>query len=214
MTSSIVLKLTGIVKSNPFALISPYRPCLSLDILCPDHNQGQLVKPHKVDIKEYPLTVYVVAGTQAPKQNENAIYYMKWTHLHKTRYDDDSQVLDEEDLDNDAEAALQILPIRHNSSINRIRAMNNSSIVALWDETGSVSIYDGTKHTQVLVEYDEELAELEEEETGKKKEGLKAPKDKNNFLLSQFQHSSEGYALTWSPHVLGNFGDFQEKINI
>lgn len=190
-----------------FEFTNIYRPCLSLDVIVPEHNTNQIVKPNKIEIKEYPLTVYVVAGTQAPKATDNAIYFMKWSKLHKTHFDDESEIYDEEDEDNDDEASFNFLSIKHPHPINRIRSMNGSSIVAFWDESGAVSIYDGTKHTQVLAEYDEEAEELMAEDgtNQKTKKALKAPKDpkQNNFLLSHFQHTSEGFALQWSPHSLG-----------
>ena len=109
----------------------------------------------------------MVAGTQAPKPTDNAVYFMKWSQLHKTKYDDESvEMYDEEDMDNDDEASFNVLSIRHPQGVNRIRSMNGSSIVALWDESGTVSIYDGTKHTEILAEYDEEAQEALDETEG------------------------------------------------
>ena len=184
-----------------------------MDILIPEHNKREIVQPTKVEVKEYPLTVHVVAGTQASQANENAVYFMKWSQLHKTRFDDESQIIGEDDIEENDEPELNVLSIKHPHAVNRIRSMNGSSIVALWDESGAVSIYDGTKHTQILAEYDEEANELLGEN---EKVKLKAPKDTNkkNFLLSQFQHDSEGFALGWSPHTLGLFatGSCDKKI--
>ena len=55
---------------------------------------------HKND--KFPYNVYLVAGSQAPKKNENKIYVMKWGDMHKTLRDDDDVANDEsEDSDHD-----------------------------------------------------------------------------------------------------------------
>ena len=159
-----------------------------------------------MEIKQYPLTIYVIAGSQAPSKTDNAIYCMKWSSLHKTRYDDDSDVLDEEDIDNDEDPKLDILSIAHAEPINRIRSMNGTGVVALWDESGKVSIYDTSRHIQKLVEYNENEEEIiDDEGPNPTPQGLQPPKDplKRNFLVNSFQHSSEGYALQWCPTTLG-----------
>lgn len=190
-------------------IIKKKRPCLSLDVIIPEHNAQQITQPTKTEITEYPLTVYVVAGTQASKATDNSVFFMKWSQLHKTYFDDEEEIYDEEGIEVDDEPLLNVLAIKHPHPINRIRSMNGSSVVALWDETGSVSIYDGTKHIKALAEYNEEVEELmaeDESDQNKAKKTIKPPKDtqKNNFLLGRFQHALEGYALQWSPHTLGN----------
>ena len=183
-----------------------YRPCLSLDILVPRHKKDTLTTPSKVELKKYPLSVYVVAGSQATNKNDNAVYIMKWSRLHKTKYDDDSDIIDEEDLDYDEEPRLDVLSLSHPDPINRLRSMNNTGIVALWDESGRVSIYDTTRHIQKLVEYNEGEEEIVDDEgPNPTPQGLQPPQDptKRNFLVSSFQHSSEGFALQWSQTTLG-----------
>lgn len=179
---------------------------MSLDILVPKHKKGNLVTPSKVDLKQYPLTLYVVAGSQAASKGDNALYVMKWSHLHKTRFDDDSDIIDEDDLDNYDDPRFDILAVNHAEAINRVRSMNGTGIVSLWDESGKVCIYDTTRHIQKLVEYNQDEEEIEDDEgPNPTPKGLQPPKDpsKRNFLISEFQHPSEGYAMQWSPTVQG-----------
>ena len=166
-------------------------------------------------MKKYPLSVYVVAGSQSSTKTDNAVYVMKWSRLHKTRYDDDSDIIDEEDLDYDEEPRLDVLSINHSEPINRIRSMNNTGVVALWDEGGRVSIYDTTRHIQKLIEYNEGEEEIVDDEgPNPTPQGLQPPQDptKRNFLLNSFQHSSEGFALQWSPTTLGIFYPLQMSL--
>merc|ERR1711879_185133 len=55
-------------------------PCLSLDIIN-DKLGHQRTK--------YPHTIYFVAGTQAADRNQNKIFVLKASELHKTRHDDE-----------------------------------------------------------------------------------------------------------------------------
>lgn len=130
---------------------------------------------------------------------------MKWSKLHKTRYDDDSEIIDEEDIDNDEEAQTHTLTLRLDAPVNRLRSMNGCGVVALWGSDATVSIYDCTKHLETLVEYAKYEEELIEGEEVPQKRKLEAPKDprKKNFLLQKFEHRMEGFAIQWSPHSVG-----------
>jgi len=184
-------------------------PCLSLDIIIPRHKKDTLTTPNKVELKQYPLSVYVVAGSQASEKNENAVYLMKWSRLHKTRFDDDSDVMDEDDVNGDEDPRLDFLSLNHPDPINRVRSMNGTGVVALWDEAGKVCIYDTSRHIQRLVEYNQDEEEIVDDEgPNPTPQGLQPPQDPNkrNFLINDFQHSKEGYALQWSPLTLGLLG--------
>ena len=43
---------------------------------------------HKND--KFPMTVYMVAGSQADKKSDNKIYVMKWADMHKTVNEDEN----------------------------------------------------------------------------------------------------------------------------
>jgi len=178
------------------------RPCLSFDVLLPGNKPQSGAKSQPL---EYPLTIYTVAGSQAPDGEKNYLYVMKWSKLHKTRYDDDSEIIDEEDIDNDEEAQTHTLTLRLDAPVNRLRSMNGCGVVALWGSDATVSIYDCTKHLETLVEYAKYEEELIEGEEVPQKRKLEAPKDprKKNFLLQKFEHRMEGFAIQWSPHSVG-----------
>ena len=146
----------------------------------------------------YPLTLFLAAGTQADTAGKNALYVMKWSQLCKTKNDDDSIVLDSDEEDNDDEAELALLSIKQNSCINRVKTMNNSPIVALWNENSEINLYNVSKHVESLIAYEEDP------QTGKRPM-LNIPKDKNNFLIRNFKHSAEGFALEWNPFNNGKF---------
>merc|ERR1719387_3183106 len=73
-------------------------PCLSFDIIKDDLGAQRT---------NYPMTAYVVAGTQAEKPTDNRIYMMKWHNLRKTakdgREDDEEDEEDEDDSESDDE---------------------------------------------------------------------------------------------------------------
>ena len=68
------------------------------------------------------MTSYLVAGSQADTIQNNSIYVMKLSQLHRTKHDDDSSdESDNEDLDEDP--ILEYKRIQHKGGINRIRVL-------------------------------------------------------------------------------------------
>ncbi len=68
------------------------------------------------------MTNYLVAGSQAPNQDENKIYIMKMSNLQKTKHDDQSDDDDDDSsVDGDEEAVLEYKTIPHKGGVNRIR---------------------------------------------------------------------------------------------
>jgi len=163
---------------------------------------SSMPKPTKTKVEKYPLSLYIVAGSQAAQKNKNHIYVVKFSDLHKTKHDDDSSVSSEEDSDNDEEPKLNVFSIRQNYATNRIRSMNGTGIVAVYNENAEVAIYDVTEHLSVLESHIDIEAELD-----MITEPLKPPEDKNgsNFMLRNFKLSSEGFALEWSSLKKGLF---------
>eukprot|EP01017_Pseudomicrothorax_dubius_P048078 TRINITY_DN8696_c0_g1_i1.p1 TRINITY_DN8696_c0_g1~~TRINITY_DN8696_c0_g1_i1.p1 ORF type:complete len:560 (+),score=176.48 TRINITY_DN8696_c0_g1_i1:124-1803(+) len=159
-------------------------PCLSCDFVVPDQDPSNPGRLEPVQMKKYPYTVYLVAGTQASSATKNEIYVMKFAELHKTKYDDDSMDGDSEDEDNDEDPKLQIRSVAHRQPINRVRSMNSSPIVAVWDEAGVVSIIDLTKHVRHLAQTPNDA--------------FKREKPKEASVLGSFQQSAEGFALAWN----------------
>ena len=87
----------------------------------------------------------------------NQIYLIKMTELYKTKYDDDSEQESEEennDVDKEAEIYLSSIEVKH--SINRIRSMNHSPLIATWNENGEVEILNVAKKFEELQEKNKE----------------------------------------------------------
>jgi len=187
-------------------------PCLSVDFLLrerssefgplnpkswfPSQMNGQLaegdtildrhnIKKHRND--KFPMTVYMVAGSQAEKKSENKIYVMKWSEMYKTVNEDDE---DSESDEEPREPIIRYESIPHRGAVNRVRSMHGTSIVATWNEDEEVGIYNVAP---ALEELDQPYV------AGKKPQ----KKTFGNTKVASFKHKSEGYALEWSPHTYG-----------
>mmetsp|Transcript_21295 Transcript_21295/g.51543 ORF Transcript_21295/g.51543 Transcript_21295/m.51543 type:complete len:470 (-) Transcript_21295:83-1492(-) len=167
-------------------------PCLTFDIV-PDKLGAQRSK--------YPLTAYVMSGTEADRADRNAIFIMKWYHLHKTAKDDDMEASsDSESSMEDQDAAVEFRRVPHPGVVNRLRIMPQvSNIVATWSDSGAVHMWDVRN----------ELLAID-------REGWAEPEKQKP--LQSFQHSTEGFAMAFSPHkeTVGRFisGDCAGKIHL
>ncbi|KAJ8949993.1 hypothetical protein NQ318_002403 [Aromia moschata] len=170
-------------------------PCLSFDI----------IKDHLGDNREtFPLTAYIVAGTQAPQAHVNNIIVMKLSNLHKTnQQNDDESDEDEDNINPKMKGAL----IKHNGCVNRIRStvLNNNVIAASWSELGRVNIWNLTQQLQVI-ESDQLLQKYNKE-------------NKQNSVTPLFTfsgHQKEGFAIDWCSTMAGVLatGDCKRDIHI
>lgn len=89
-------------------------PCLSFDV----------IKDTLGDNREtYPLSAYIVAGTQASQAHVNHVIVMKLSNLHRTSKeeseDEDEEESDDEDEDKKPRMAGAL--IKHLGCVNRIR---------------------------------------------------------------------------------------------
>eukprot|EP01016_Furgasonia_blochmanni_P047994 TRINITY_DN7107_c0_g1_i1.p1 TRINITY_DN7107_c0_g1~~TRINITY_DN7107_c0_g1_i1.p1 ORF type:complete len:587 (+),score=125.17 TRINITY_DN7107_c0_g1_i1:304-2064(+) len=168
-------------------------PCLSCDVVEPIFSRDALASRQWTPMNTYPYTVYLVAGTQADTPNKNAVYIMKFTELHKTKHDDESDHQDSEDgdIDNDEEPKLMIKSHPQKHPINRLKSLNGCPIVALWNENGEVIIVDITRDLQYLEGVDEDTYKTEKNKKSESK------------TLKTFKHSAEGFAIDWSSKSLG-----------
>jgi ribosome assembly protein RRB1 len=171
-------------------------PCLSVDFLIPGLDSLQSVKNVKVveDFK-YPLELYSVAGSQANFDNQNQLYVMRFCDLAKTRFDDDEdtgEIVIEGQEDNKADVEPELLSERFQlfSATNRIRSMCGSPIVALMNQTGQLQIFDISKN----------ITSLQNKNPMK---SAKVEDSKLTRIVNNFQLSTEGYGLNWSPVELG-----------
>ena len=161
-------------------------PCLSFDVLGDALGEGR---------KKFPLTAYLVAGSQADTAEKNKLMVMKWSNLQKTNKDglddeeDEGKYTLEGDGDDsdgeDGDPELEFRMIKHFGGINRVRAMPQmSALVSTWSDQGAVHVWN--VH-----------AELEALEG----RGVANPSAKPVHTFSK--HKSEGYALAWNPHQVG-----------
>ena len=98
------------------------------------------------------MTAYMVAGSQAEKKSDNKIYVMKWSEMEKTTNEDDvdSDADSDDEMKKVKEPIIRFEQISHKGSVNRIRTMNNTNVVATWNEDGEVGIYDITQALEEL----------------------------------------------------------------
>ncbi|RLN66579.1 hypothetical protein BBJ29_004542 [Phytophthora kernoviae] len=138
----------------------------------------------------FPMTVFMVAGTQASNADENQLTVMKMSELHKTKHNNDS---DSEGEDSDSEdetegdPVLESRSIPHPGGINRVRCMPQSSnIVATWSDRKKVHLWDIAKQLESL--------------DGKAGAPLPA---KQSPVYTFSGHADEGFAMDWSPVQAG-----------
>ncbi|EDS44414.1 glutamate-rich WD repeat-containing protein 1 [Culex quinquefasciatus] len=180
-------------------------PCLSFDIVA---------DPLGDDREAFPLTAFMVAGTQAARTHVNSVIVMKMGNLHRTSKEraeddeDDSDLeSDEEDGEEDKRPVMSCALIKHAGCVNRIRAttFNNTHYVATWSEMGRVNIYN----------INDQLAAVDDEHACKNYENNKVGDGvKPDFVFSG--HQKEGFAVDWCTTTRGMLatGDCRRDIHI
>lgn len=164
-------------------------PCLSFDVMLPEYSSYNFLNRNYENMEKYPYTVYLVAGTQT-QSYKNYIYLLKLDQLHKTKYDDDSEAASEnEDSNPDIDADIYLSSIEIKNNVNRLKSMQFSPVIATWNENAEVSVYN----------IQEKFSQLQEKGKKKEKDPIKEKKKKKNYLVKNFKHTSEGFALNWSP---------------
>lgn len=189
--------------------LTPEWPSLSFDFLRDDLGESRTRFPH---------TLTAVVGTQAANPDENQLTVMKLSDLARIRVeteddilgeeykkegedDDDDEDSDEEDVDLDP--VLESFSIPHHGGVNRIRAMpQQSHIVATWSDASQVNIFNVEP---ILSKFSRK---------GTKHQTPPSSELKPYFVHSQ--HTTEGYALDWSPVKQGYLasGDCDGNIHI
>jgi ribosome assembly protein RRB1 len=177
-------------------------PALSFDFVCCDAG-GAYTNIDAVRQTTYPVSVMIVAGTQALSSSQNKIQVLKLSNMHRTRKKDISQDEDEdkdesdEDSDDDdaeldngmADGVLENVDIKFDSVVNRVRAMpQQASIVAVWGESGRVSLLDVAPALDSL-------------NRGSLRRMAAATSVKPSAIkpfMSFNGHKDEGFALDWS----------------
>lgn len=93
-------------------------PCLSFDIVPDGFGQNR---------ETFPLTSYIVAGTQAQQAHVNSLIVLKLSNLHRTvktehkDEDDDDEESDDEDENKNPQMAAAL--IKHLGCANRVRVL-------------------------------------------------------------------------------------------
>ena len=142
----------------------------------------------------------MVAGSQAAQRSENKLYVMKWCSLDKTLYDDQEELIRD---DNPEDSVIYYEGVPHKGGVNRVRSMHGSSVVATWSDEGDVSIFD----------LKEAIARLDVKAQARSNV---ISKKKYASLVAKFKHTQEGYALDWSSKVEGLLasGSCNKNINL
>lgn len=175
-------------------------PCLSFDILKDGEGASRT---------RYPLTMYFVCGSQADEQNKNQLYILKISNICRTKHDkesdedsdsseDDEEEEEEEDTGagedvNNGEPLVEHRLIKHHATANRVRTSHhNTSLVAVWSETGYIQVFDTDDDYRALADF----ANWSKEKAKAWANPTKAIPLK--FCSSSSTHKTEGYGLDWS----------------
>jgi len=168
--------------------------CLSFDVL----------KDRLGARSGYPVTAYMVSGTQADKGKKNSVVVMKISNLEKEvdREDEKDSDDDDEEEDEDKKQVFKTRELYHAGGVNRIRACPQSdarTFVATWSDKGKVHVYDIAP----------QLAALETEEDNKDVAKVKP-------FYTFGGHVEEGYGMDWSPTRAGYMltGDCTRHIHL
>lgn len=165
-------------------------PCLSFDIICDELGN---------DRSSFPMTAYVVAGTQSARTHVNNLIVMKMDNLYKTQPVDENAeenavVSDDEDV---IPAGYEIKTpqltaalIKHQGCVNRVRyrSLGTQVFASSWSELGRVHIWNISKELQVIE--DKDLLKAYERNASKEEV-------RPTFTFSG--HQGEGFAMDWSP---------------
>lgn len=156
-------------------------PCLSFDIIRDNLGDNR---------QEFPLTSFIIAGTQAARTHANNVIVMKLSNLLKTNDEDDDDDDDDEESDEDDSKTPQMTSamIKHLGCVNRIRATtcNGTALAATWSELGRVNIWNLSQQLEV-VDSPVAAANYNRNNTGNTIEPL--------FTFSG--HQQEGFAIDW-----------------
>uniref|UniRef100_A0A1L8DX10 Glutamate-rich WD repeat-containing protein 1 n=1 Tax=Nyssomyia neivai TaxID=330878 RepID=A0A1L8DX10_9DIPT len=177
-------------------------PCLSFDIIPDDLGERR---------EEFPLTAYLVAGTQAARTHVNNVIVMKMSNLHRTskeeNADESESDEEEEEIPPEKLPQMQCALIKHQGCINRIRVtqFNNTPVAATWSELGQVNVWNLTEHMTLLNDATL-LGNYEKSGEG----------NRTKALYTFTGHQQEGFALDWSPTVPGVLatGDCKRDIHL
>lgn len=189
-------------------------PCLSFDVV-PDRMGPARTK--------FPLTAYLVAGTQADKPSNNRLMVMRMGNLTKTQEkgddsdDEDGFGMGSDDDEDEQDPVVDVMKIPHQGGVNRVRTMHQEPhVVSTWSDTGKVHLWD----VRALLR---QLEANASDGGGGSKDKAAAAASSNTGagiakamtpIVTWAGHGTEGYAMDWSPVAPGRLatGDCNGKI--
>ncbi|VDN03314.1 unnamed protein product [Thelazia callipaeda] len=171
-------------------------PCLSFDIIPDDLG---------CDRTGFPMSCFLVGGTQAEKATSNELLVMKLSNL--------NPITDEQSSDSEGEVEesahikqpmFHAAAIPHIGTVNRLKTttIGQSKVCSAFSSQGKVTLWNLTQAV-------DELNNIERNDRI-----IKRPRDRP--LFSFVGHQAEGYALSWSPLKMGRHasGDSRHKIHL
>lgn len=201
LTGNLKLEYSNKAYDSFFQLRTEY-PCLSFDII--QDNEGS-------NRTKYPLTMYVVCGSQADERNKNQLYILKISNVCRTKHDvgsddesDDDEFIgdagdsgdDEDDWQdevNGGEPLVDVRTIKHHGTANRVRCSSHGKqLCAVWSDAGHVQVFSLQHDYAALADF----ANWSKEQA--KQWNKKDAKTPLRFCTPSSSHSTEGYGLDWS----------------
>ncbi|XP_053546647.1 glutamate-rich WD repeat-containing protein 1 [Bombina bombina] len=178
-------------------------PCLSFDVILDSLGENR---------SDYPMTMFLCAGTQADTAQSNRMLVMRMHNLYRTSKEKKDDVSDSESSDSEAEEEeekkpqLELAMVPHYGGINRIRVstLGETPMAAVWSEKGQVEIYDLQKQLAAVSDSHTLAAFLKDEQSRVKP------------VFSFSGHMTEGFAMDWSPKSAGRLvtGDCNKNIHL
>ncbi|CAK9290662.1 unnamed protein product [Gordionus sp. m RMFG-2023] len=159
----------------------------------------------------YPLTGYIVAGTQGPHFRKNSLIVLKMENLCKTQKS--SENLDNETSDSETEEETIIKTpkfesssIHHEGGVNRLKLMqiNEKLIVATWSESKKVHLWN----------INQALLAVNDSRYMHKYKNIDNSEYATKPIFTFGGHMEEGFALDWSPVKIGRLATGDNKSNI
>jgi ribosome assembly protein RRB1 len=177
-------------------------PCLSFGFLKDSLGMGRT---------QFPMTTYLVTGTQADLPQHNKLWAMKWSQLCRTQNmdkEDSDEESDDDDGDEGNEPTLNYEELNLNAAVNRLKVMpcQIGHVVALWLDSGHVSIFD---ITQMVTHLDDapKKSNISHRQQPRQQQ-------RQHPLYTFAGHPAEGFALDWSSLVRGRLATGDSEKNI
>uniref|UniRef100_UPI00398E93E4 glutamate-rich WD repeat-containing protein 1-like n=1 Tax=Pristiophorus japonicus TaxID=55135 RepID=UPI00398E93E4 len=177
-------------------------PCLSFDIIRDDLGEVRT---------DYPMTLYLCAGTQADTAQANRLLVMKMHNLRGTKRrgsesGSESESSESEGEEEEQKPLLEIAMVPHYGGVNRVRVkdLSGTQIAAVWSEKGQVELWDLGQQLRAV---SEPLA---------MSSFLRDHQSKLQPIFAFGGHMTEGFAVDWSPLVAGRLatGDCNKNIHL